>query len=89
MSGRFMAVRFVASTIVGQFVDTTLFVLIAFLGTFAPAELVQVVISAWLVKAGWEFIALPLTIPFVRWLKRAENTDHFDRNTNFNPFRLS
>jgi uncharacterized integral membrane protein (TIGR00697 family) len=85
-TGRFMALRFVASTIVGQFVDTTLFVLIAFVGTFAPAELVQVVFSAWLVKVGWEFIALPVTVPFVRWLKRAENEDFFDKDTNFNPF---
>lgn len=86
MSGRFMAVRFVASTVVGQFVDTSLFVLIAFTGTFAPNELLQVVISAWLVKSGWEFIALPFTVPFVRWLKRAENEDYFDKDTNFNPF---
>jgi hypothetical protein len=86
MAGRNMAVRFVASTVVGQFVDTTLFVLIAFLGTFAPSELLQVVISAWLVKAGWEFIALPVTVPFVSWLKRVENEDFYDTHTDFNPF---
>lgn len=88
MHGRAMGVRFVASTIVGQFVDTTLFVIIAFLGTYPPAELVQVVISAWLVKSGWEFIALPVTVPFVRWLKRAESEDFYDKDTNFNPFLI-
>lgn len=88
MSGRFMAIRFVASTVVGQFLDSAIFVLIAFAGTFAPVELVQVTLSAWIVKAGWEFIALPITLPLVRWLKKAENEDYYDRDTDFNPFAL-
>lgn len=86
--GRGMAMRFVASTVAGQFVDTTVFVAIAFLGVFAPLELVSLVFSAWLVKVAWEVIALPATVPFVRWLKKVENVDHFDYDTNFSPFRV-
>lgn len=86
--GKGMSIRFVSSTFVGQFVDTIVFVLIAFAGTMNFVDLIRVTISAWIFKVGWEIIALPLTIPFVKWLKKAEKEDHYDRDTNFNPFKL-
>ena len=86
MRGAAMPVRFVASTVVGQLVDTAVFVLIAFTGTMPRAALFTITLSAWAVKVGWEVIALPLTVPIVKALKRAENEDHFDIDTNFNPF---
>jgi len=86
MRGAAMPVRFVASTVVGQLVDTAVFVLIAFTGTMPRAALFTVTLSAWAVKVGWEVIALPLTVPIVKALKRAENEDYFDTDTNFNPF---
>jgi uncharacterized integral membrane protein (TIGR00697 family) len=87
--GHRMAVRFMASTVVGQAVDTASFVVIAFTGIFPVAELISITISAWAVKVGWELIALPITLPIVRWIKRVEAEDFFDVNTNFNPFRLA
>jgi uncharacterized integral membrane protein (TIGR00697 family) len=86
--GRWMAGRFVMSTIFGQFVDTTVFVAIAFTGAFAPMELLSIVLSAWAIKVGWEIIALPITLPIVKWLKRVEHEDYFDRDTNFSPFKV-
>lgn len=88
MKGKAMSVRFVLSTIVGEFIDTIVFVLIAFTGVFPPAELISVTLSAWAVKVGWEIIALPVTLPVVRYLKRAESEDYYDIDTNFNPFSL-
>ena len=87
--GRGMSVRFVVSTIIGQFVDTTVFVLIAFTGAYAVPELVSITASAWAVKVGWEILALPITLPLVNRLKKAEHEDYFDVDTNFNPFVLS
>lgn len=86
--GRGMALRFVASTAVGQAVDTILFVAVAYLGVFKMAELPGIIVSAWLVKVGWEVLALPLTLPLVSAIKRAEQEDYFDRGTDFNPFRV-
>ncbi len=86
MRGAAMPVRFVASTVVGQLVDTVVFVLIAFTGTMPGSALFAITLSAWAVKVGWEVIALPVTLPVVRALKRAENEDYFDTDTNFNPF---
>jgi len=87
--GNGMPTRFVISTVVGQAVDTTVFVIVAFSGVFAPFEMLKITISAWLLKVAWEVIALPVTIPIVKALKRAEEEDHFDTDTNFNPFHVS
>lgn len=84
-----MPIRFILSTLVGQFVDTTVFVLIAFTGTMGLKDLVIVTLSAWAFKVIWEVIALPISVPFVKWLKKAENEDYYDRETNFSPFKLS
>jgi uncharacterized integral membrane protein (TIGR00697 family) len=89
MQGRAMAFRFVVSTIVGEFVDTVVFVLIAFTGVFRPAELLTVTLSAWAVKVAWEVIALPITLPIVKALKKTENEDFYDTDTNFSPFALA
>lgn len=87
--GKSMALRFVASTVAGEFVDTTTFVVIAFVGVMPANEIIFVTLSAWAFKVGWEIIALPFSLPFVKWLKKIENEDYFDRHTNFNPFNLS
>jgi queuosine precursor transporter len=86
MKGRAMPLRFILSTVVGQAVDTTVFVIIAFAGVFELDQLISLIISGWAVKVAWEIIALPITIPIVKWLKRTENEDYFDKDTNFSPF---
>jgi len=87
--GKLMAIRFVASTIVGEAVDTFCFILIAFAGIMETKEMVDVFLSAWIFKVLWEIIALPISLPLVKWLKKAENEDYYDLHTNFTPFKLS
>ena len=86
--GKGMPIRFVGSTIVGQAVDTTVFVSIAFIGVLPLYSLGSIILSAWAFKVGWEIIALPMTLPIVKWLKKVENEDYYDKETNFNPFQL-
>jgi uncharacterized integral membrane protein (TIGR00697 family) len=88
MQGKAMPFRFVASTAVGQAVDTTVFVLIAFGGLFSAGQMVSLILSGWAFKVAWEVIALPVTLFVVKRLKKAENEDYFDTDTNFNPFHL-
>ena len=45
-------------------------------------------LGAFALKVAWEVAALPLSLPLIAWLKRAEGEDHLDRTTDFNPFRL-
>ena len=87
-SGRGLALRFAASTVLGQFVDTVVFIGVAFAGTLPVDALFGIFLSAWLLKILWELLALPITLPVVRWIKRTESEDHFDHGTNFNPFHL-
>ena len=86
--GKNMASRFVASTIVGEGVDTLVFVTIAFAGVMQNNELLQIILSAWAVKVAWEIIALPITLPIVKKIKKIESEDYFDIKTNFNPFHI-
>jgi hypothetical protein len=65
------------------------FVLIAFLGRYPVSDLLRIILSGWAFKVTWEIIALPLTLPIVTYLKKAEKEDHFDIHTNFNPFHLT
>jgi queuosine precursor transporter len=85
-SGRFLWMRTIGSTVVGEAVDTVTFIVVAFLGVL-PAELLWAVfISNYVFKVGVEAVFTPLTYRIVGFLKRAEHEDYFDRHTNFNPF---
>jgi queuosine precursor transporter len=86
--GSFMFLRFVLSTVAGQFIDSATFVLVAFAGRMPPREMVLVAFIGWAIMVFWEIAALPLTLPLVRALKRHEGVDYFDIGTNFNPLRF-
>lgn len=87
-SGRFLWVRTISSTIVGQGVDTVLFVVLAFAGVFPQDLLVRAIWSGYLFKVLYEAVATPITYALVGFLKRMEGMDVYDRDTNFTPFRL-
>ena len=57
-----------------------------------PADItplpVHVVVAQWLFKSAYEAAATPLTYVLVRFLKRREGVDHYDNDTDFNPFTL-
>lgn len=86
--GRFLWARTIGSTIVGEAVDTLLFYPIAFYGNWSKELLITVMINNYLLKTGWEVVVTPVTYVVVGWLKRAENEDYFDRDTDFNPFTV-
>ncbi|MGQ9459255.1 MAG: VUT family protein, partial [Anaerolineae bacterium] len=72
----------------GEFVDTLLFVCIAFGGILPWGLLVSVIVSNYLFKTGLEVVATPVTYAVVRYLKAAEQEDYYDYDTDFSPFRL-
>ncbi|MFO7172421.1 MAG: queuosine precursor transporter [Bacillota bacterium] len=86
--GRWMGLRFVASTLVGEGVDSLVFVLVAFGGVF-PGDLIRsIILSNYTAKVLIEVLLLPVTYRVVAFLKEAEQEDYYDRDTDFNPFRL-
>lgn len=86
--GKFLWTRTIGSTIVGQGVDSLIFYPIAFLGVWEANTLWKVIMFNWIFKISMEVIFTPLTYIIVNWLKKAENEDYFDKNTNFTPFSL-
>ena len=86
--GRFLWLRTIASTLVGQGVDSFIFLSIAFYGIFSPADLGRAILSQWSFKVVYEALATPLTYLAVNWLKRAEGEDVYDRETDFNPVKF-
>ena len=86
--GSFIFLRFVLSTVVGQFIESAAFVLVAFSGRMPPRLMALVTFSGWAIMVCWEIAALPLTLPLVKALKRHEGVDYFDIGTNFNPLRF-
>ena len=87
-AGRHLWLRTVSSTIVGQALDSAVFVVVAFAGVLPPGALVAAAVSQWAAKSLYEALATPLTYLVVGFLKRSEGVDHYDRDTRFSPLAL-
>lgn len=86
--GKHLWSRTIGSTIVGQAVDSILFYPIAFLAIWDHDLLVTVMWSNFLLKVLWEAVLTPVTYLIVGKLKKAENEDYYDTDTNFSPFKV-
>lgn len=85
--GRWLWTRTIGSTILGQGLDTVVFVFIAFWGVF-PGEVIWAMLyTNWIIKLGVEILATPVTYRVVAMFKRHEQLDVYDTTTNFNPIR--
>jgi uncharacterized integral membrane protein (TIGR00697 family) len=87
-AGRFLWLRTIGSTVVGQGLDSLIFYPLAFYGLAGwPVEqLWQVVLSQWAIKTAWEALLTPVTYAVVGFLKRREGVEVFDTGTDFSPF---
>jgi hypothetical protein len=83
--GRWLWTRTIGSTLVGQAVDSAVFMTLAFAGTIPLAGLGTAIIVQWLSKSVYEAIATPLTYGAVNFLKKREGLDVYDYDTQFNP----
>lgn len=86
--GRYLWMRTIGSTLVGEAVDSSLFCFIAFGGIWATEDVIKVAMAQYVLKTGWEIVMTPVTYRIVGFLKRAESEDFYDRNTNFTPFSI-
>jgi queuosine precursor transporter len=86
--GQHLWLRTISSTLMGQVVDTALFILIAFAGALPNSLLWTLIVSNYLFKCGVEVLFTPVTYWITGWLKQQEQEDYYDRETDFNPFRL-
>ena len=85
--GRWLWTRTIGSTVVGQGLDTAVFITLAFVGTSSFALIM--ILHHWLAKVAIETLATPFTYTAVNFLKKKEKVDTYDYETNFNPFRIT
>ena len=88
-NGRKLWTRTIGSTVVGQAVDTTLVILLTFIGVVPLRTLGNMIVTAYVLKVAYEILATPVTYLVINWLKKAEGADAFDRNESFNPFSFA
>ena len=88
MKGKKLRIRTIGSTLVGEWLDTIIFVTIAFYGVFPSEVLRAIIISNYIFKVGIEVLFTPLTYLVTNKLKKAENEDYYDYKTDFNPMEL-
>ena len=86
--GRWLWTRTISSTLVGQGVDSLVFITIAFAGTLPIGAMALSIITQWLVKSAYEAVATPVTYKVVGFLKRQEGLDVYDHDTRFNPLAI-
>lgn len=86
--GRWLWARTIGSTLVGQGLDSTIFITLAFVGVIPLEALLAAIVTQWLVKSAYEAAATPLTYAVVGYLKRSEGIDTYDRDTRFSPLAL-
>lgn len=84
--GKWLWTRTIGSTVVGELIDSALFIAIAFFGILPNSLLITLVISNYIFKTGVEVLFTPITYKVVHFLKRKEQEDYYDIGTNFNPF---
>jgi hypothetical protein len=82
--------RFVASTIVGEFFDSVVFMSVAFIGVLATKDIITTIFTIWIAKVLYEIIALPFSMRFANYVKKVEGIDKIDYpdHTNYNPFSV-
>ncbi len=83
--GRHLWARTIGSTLIGQGLDTAVFLAIAFAGAIPTAALLSLIVAQWLAKSAYEALATPLTYGAVAYLKRVDRSDVYDRDTRFSP----
>jgi len=87
-NGRWLWSRTIGSTLVGQGLDSVVFITLAFVGTIPLAALLSAIITQWLAKSVYEAAVTPITYKVVNFLKRHEGLDVYDYDTQFNPLLI-
>ncbi|MCR4335178.1 MAG: queuosine precursor transporter [archaeon] len=86
--GKALWKRTIGSTIIGEGIDTSIFVMVAFYGVFPDEVLIAIIISNYIFKVGVEVLFTPITYTIVGFLKKEEGIDVYDTNTDFSPFKF-
>lgn len=87
-AGKHFSARAILSTVYGEGADSVIFFPLAFGGLIPVSELLKMMFLQVFLKTLYEIIVLPVTIRVVRYIKRKENTDVFDKNVSYNVLKI-
>ena len=82
--GKKLWIRTILSTLVGEGLDSLIFVTISFYGTMDNATLARMILFQYLFKVCYEALFTPATYAVVNWLKKKEEIDVFDYDVKYN-----
>ena len=86
--GKGFCLRAIASSLVGEFMDSLVFFPIVFIGTMPFKGVVTIMLTQVVVKTLYEMLILPVTSRVVKKVKEIEGIDTYDMNISYNPFKL-
>lgn len=87
--GRHLWLRTIGSTVVGQGLDSIIFILLAFWGTTPIAAILSAILTQWIFKVVYEALATPITYYVVDRVKQIEGVDVYDEDISLNPFSVA
>jgi queuosine precursor transporter len=88
MRGKYMGIRFVTSTVIAAFIDSILFISIAYHGSVDIYNIFVMILNIWMIKSAIEILCLPVSIRITKKIKQKEQVDIYDYKTKFNIFSV-
>ena len=86
--GRGFSIRAIVSTLVGEGADSVVFFTLAFSGIIPTSALITLILTQTAMKTGYEILALPLTNVLIKWVKKKEEVDVYDKGISYNPLNI-
>ena len=86
--GKHFSLRAIVSTLAGEGIDSLIFFTIAFAGLMPPTELVKMMCIQMILKTLYEVLVLPITIRVVKYVKKFEGIDTYDKQISYNIFKI-
>ncbi len=82
-NGKKLWLRTILSTIVGEALDTVLFVLISFSGILPKGGLLSMILCQYVFKVGYEVLFTPFTYWCIAKVKKLEGLDVYDHHESY------
>lgn len=84
--GKYLALRTIVSTLIGEGLDTILFVPIVFIGALSIKEILVLIINIYVLKVLIEIVLTPITYKVIEYIKKKERIDTFDNDVKYKIF---
>ena len=82
--GRKLWLRTIGSTLIGEGFDSVIFIMISFWGTMENSVVLKMILFQYLFKVCYEILFTPVTYAVVKFIKKKEGIDTFDRDIKYN-----